>query len=493
MGEGEVAEGKPTQRVIYTGKLQITIIKAEELEKMDLLQKADPYVNVKYGSQLSKSNKKKNTLTPEWNHKVELSLEGENLEEIEIEVMDWERLGKDEPMGKVTLPLEVAVEKSSEGGFWLNLEDCKSGKVLVSSEFSGTRTLRTVTTKITTKTTKTETVEGRTSVSSGNQSKLHGDKNVQQDPVPTLGEGEEGDNIPDGNGKQSSTKETTVSWKDTDDMAQGLKSSLLKDDTKQPIVSEKSEEDTITAAGNAPKEDEKTENVSRSAVIEVARSTVTKVIKDAQQKVAEDKSIKASKEDDTKIDPEGKKKIAKENEQKTTKSLDWKDDEGGAKELKSKLLGEEKRDDTVKVLTVAEATVTKVIEDAKQKIAENSSNKTLPITEDEDAEQDDKTVKDTAKEVDIKSDILEGQNAEQASSKESSTSWRDEKGGAKGLRAKLLEGKAEGEGAAVDNEALRSASEATVTKVIADAKQKVSEDESSGTVGTVGKKEIEIN
>merc|ERR1711874_188153 len=111
------------------------------------------------------------------------------------------------------------------------------------------------------------------------------------------------------------------------------------------------------------------------AVIEVARSTVTKVIKDAQQKVAEDKSIQASKEDDTKIDPEGKKKIAKENEQETTKSLDWKDDEGGAQGLKSKLLDEEKRDDTVKVLTVAEATVTKVIEDAKQKIADNSSNK----------------------------------------------------------------------------------------------------------------------
>merc|ERR1712083_3259 len=157
----------------------------------------------------------------------------------------------------------------------------------------------------------------------------------------------------------------------------------------------------------------------------------------------------------------------------------------------SKLLGEEKRDDTVKVLTVAEATVTKVIEDAKLKIAENSSNKTLPIAED--AEQDDERVKDTAKEVDIKSDILEGQNAEQASSKESSPSWRDEKGGAKGLRAKLLEGKAEGEGAVVDNEALRSAAEATVTKVIADAKQKVSEDESSGTVGIGDNKEIEIN
>merc|ERR1712130_884214 len=99
----EENKGETTQRVIYAGKLQITVMKAEDLEKMDLLQKADPYVNVKYGSQISKSKKKKNTLTPEWNHKVDLTLEGESLEEIQIEVMDWERLGKDEPMGKVSL------------------------------------------------------------------------------------------------------------------------------------------------------------------------------------------------------------------------------------------------------------------------------------------------------------------------------------------------------------------------------------------------------
>merc|ERR1712192_43738 len=209
-----------------------------------MLQKADPYVNVKYGSQLSKSKKKKNTLTPEWNHRVDLSLEGEGLEEIQIEVMDWERLGKDEPMGKVSLPVEDAVNKSSEGGFWLNLKDCKSGKVMVSTEFSGTKTMRTVTQRVTESSSrkesrKTETSVESTSVSSEHQAETNQEENVK--PMPTI---VKGDDIQAENKKQSSKKETTTSWEDDDDGAQGLKSSLLKDENKETITSDTFEEGT---------------------------------------------------------------------------------------------------------------------------------------------------------------------------------------------------------------------------------------------------------
>merc|ERR1719209_1455336 len=78
-----------------------------------------------------------------------------------IEVMDWERLGKDEPMGRVALPLEFAIDKSSEGGFWLDLKDCKSGRLMVATEFSGTKTQRTVTMRVTEsvkESSKTETI-----------------------------------------------------------------------------------------------------------------------------------------------------------------------------------------------------------------------------------------------------------------------------------------------------------------------------------------------
>merc|ERR1712181_156014 len=245
--QGEASEGETTQRVIYAGKLQITIIKAEELEKMDMLQKADPYVNVKYGSQLSKSKKKKNTLTPEWNHKVDLSLEGEGVEEVQIEVLDWERLGKDEPMGKVSLPVEGAVNMSSEGGFWLNLKDCKSGKVMVSTEFSGTKTLRTITQRVTESSSrkesrKTDTSVESTNVSSEHQAKTNQEENldvVEKEPVPTIGKGGQGDHIQAENKKLSSKKETTTSWKDDDDGAQGLKSSLQKDEKKETITSDR--------------------------------------------------------------------------------------------------------------------------------------------------------------------------------------------------------------------------------------------------------------
>merc|ERR1712037_948475 len=87
--------------------------------------------------------------------------------------------------------------------------------------------------------------------------------------------------------------------------------------------------------------------------------------------------------------------------------------------------------------------------------------------------------------------VEEVKNADQTSSKEAALNWIDDKGGVKGLKATLLERKAEEEGAA-GNEALISAAKETVTKVIEDAKKKVSGGESSQTVSTEGKIETDI-
>merc|ERR1712037_928060 len=40
-------------------------------------------------------------------------------------------------MGKVLLSVSEAVKKSSSDSFWVDLQDCKSGKILISTEFSG--------------------------------------------------------------------------------------------------------------------------------------------------------------------------------------------------------------------------------------------------------------------------------------------------------------------------------------------------------------------
>jgi hypothetical protein len=50
-----------------------------------------------------------------------------------------ERVGKDEPMGKACLPIAEAVSKSAEEKFWIDLEECKSGKILVSTVFTETQ------------------------------------------------------------------------------------------------------------------------------------------------------------------------------------------------------------------------------------------------------------------------------------------------------------------------------------------------------------------
>ena len=131
----DVKDSKPT--VSYEGRLKIIVKQAKELEKKDVLQKADPYVIISLGSQTSKSKKVKNTLSPVWNHEISLVLTNTCPKDIEIQLMDWERLGKDEPMGRVSLPVEFAASRSKGDSFWLDLENCKSGKVLVYTEFEG--------------------------------------------------------------------------------------------------------------------------------------------------------------------------------------------------------------------------------------------------------------------------------------------------------------------------------------------------------------------
>merc|ERR1711872_823824 len=193
--QGEPNNKETTRKMIYTGKLQINVIKAEDLEKMDVLQKADPYVNVKYGSEVSKSKKKKNTLTPEWNHKVDLNLEGESLDEIEIEVLD--------------------------------LKDCKSGRLMLATEFSGTKTQRTVTMRV------TENAAAESIPKDKAKTNQHKDMEVEKQlPVPPVHKVDQTESNP------------TVS--DDEDGAQALKPLLLKDQNEGADKSETSKEKTST-------------------------------------------------------------------------------------------------------------------------------------------------------------------------------------------------------------------------------------------------------
>merc|ERR1712045_135293 len=94
--------------VQYFGNLQVNVSNAKDLEKKDFFQKADPYVVLSLGSQTFKSQKVKNNLNPEWNHEVTFSLDQHSLEDINIIIYDWDRFGKDDPMGNAILDLHHA-------------------------------------------------------------------------------------------------------------------------------------------------------------------------------------------------------------------------------------------------------------------------------------------------------------------------------------------------------------------------------------------------
>merc|ERR1712083_936934 len=55
----------------------------------------------------------------------------------ELQLMDWERFGKDEPMGRAVLPLDELVREEYKDGVWVDLQGCKSGRIFIATECSG--------------------------------------------------------------------------------------------------------------------------------------------------------------------------------------------------------------------------------------------------------------------------------------------------------------------------------------------------------------------
>ena len=51
---------------------------------------------------------------------------------MDICVFDWDRFGNDDPLGTLTINIPDLVQKTLKGPKWLDLESCKTGRLLVS-------------------------------------------------------------------------------------------------------------------------------------------------------------------------------------------------------------------------------------------------------------------------------------------------------------------------------------------------------------------------
>ncbi|PKA46169.1 Synaptotagmin-2 [Apostasia shenzhenica] len=84
------------------GILHVNLLRAQKLRKKDLMGKADPYVKLKLTDDKlpsKKSTVKKNNLNPEWNEEFKLVVTDLESQALELDVYDWEQVGKHERMG----------------------------------------------------------------------------------------------------------------------------------------------------------------------------------------------------------------------------------------------------------------------------------------------------------------------------------------------------------------------------------------------------------
>ncbi|KAI3516955.1 hypothetical protein L1887_16138 [Cichorium endivia] len=106
----EVAILDPTKAMKRpVGMLNVKVIKAMKLKKKDLLGASDPYAKLKLSDDKLPSKKttvKHKNLNPEWNEEFNLVVKDPEVQVLEVEVFDWESVGKHDKMGINHVPLK---------------------------------------------------------------------------------------------------------------------------------------------------------------------------------------------------------------------------------------------------------------------------------------------------------------------------------------------------------------------------------------------------
>ncbi|RZB79336.1 Synaptotagmin-1 isoform B [Glycine soja] len=98
------------------GILHVKVLQAIKLKKKDLLGASDPYVKLKLTEDKLPSKKttvKHKNLNPEWNEEFNMVVKDPDSQVLEINVYDWEQVGKHDKMGMNVIPLkEVSPEET---------------------------------------------------------------------------------------------------------------------------------------------------------------------------------------------------------------------------------------------------------------------------------------------------------------------------------------------------------------------------------------------
>ena len=110
----------------YSKLYTIDIFQAKDLEKKGVFGKVDPYVKIKIGDEVVKTNTLRNTHNPMWNFHYEFHIK--NVKSLELSVFD-EDIGRDDNLGSVIIQLG---DGDLINECWYDLQNCKSGSLQIS-------------------------------------------------------------------------------------------------------------------------------------------------------------------------------------------------------------------------------------------------------------------------------------------------------------------------------------------------------------------------
>ena len=137
----EITKTEPVKNIgrlgnVKAGFLRVTVHRAQDLVAKDIGGGSDPYVVIRYDGQKSKSKHVKNDRNPELEFTTGYVTEDDGPSELVIELKDHD-FGKDESLGSCSFDLRGVMSGGEVQQVWTDLVGVKTGKVLVSIQFTG--------------------------------------------------------------------------------------------------------------------------------------------------------------------------------------------------------------------------------------------------------------------------------------------------------------------------------------------------------------------
>ncbi|PON67978.1 Synaptotagmin-like mitochondrial-lipid-binding domain containing protein [Trema orientale] len=99
------------------GILHVKVVRALKLLKMDILGTSDPYVKLSFsGERLppKRTTIKMKNLNPEWNEKFRLIVKDPQLQALELQVYDWDKVGGHDRLGMQLVPLKLLTPNTTK-------------------------------------------------------------------------------------------------------------------------------------------------------------------------------------------------------------------------------------------------------------------------------------------------------------------------------------------------------------------------------------------